>query len=152
MSLTMAMKYEPPAWAADGRNAFSLTLEVIKSGVVMETVTLPPKGDQSFAVVGRMEPVCDLVLQHPSISRQHAVLQFDATGALFLRDLRSTHGTFINKKRIDASDYVRVHVGDVLVFGESTRLYAVTGDEQLKPAEYESRNLASLRERVRTVG
>ncbi|DAZ98508.1 TPA: hypothetical protein N0F65_004945 [Lagenidium giganteum] len=94
-----------------------------------------------------MEPVCDLVLQHPSISRVHAVLQFDSHGALFLKDNRSTYGTFINKKRLPADEFTRVHVGDVVVFGESTRIYAVCGSPELLPDEYESANLQKLRQR-----
>lgn len=78
----------------------------------------------------------------------HAVLQFDAQGALFLRDLKSTHGTFVNKKRIVANEYVRLHIGDVIVFGESTRLYAICGPPELLPAEYDSLNLQKFREKV----
>jgi len=37
-----------------------------------------------FVIIGRMEPVCDIVLQHPSVSRVHAVLQFDAQGAFLI--------------------------------------------------------------------
>lgn len=95
-----------------------------------------------------MDTVCDLVLQHPSISRVHAALQFDAHGALFLRDLTSTHGTFVNKQRVPANEFVRLHIGDVVVFGESTRLYALCGPQELLPAEYESQNLQQLREKV----
>lgn len=34
-------------------------------------------------------------------------------------------------------------MGDVIKFGESTRLYALEGPEELRPAEYESDNLVS---------
>lgn len=40
-------------------------------------------------------------------------------------------------------EFHRLHVGDVLKFGESTRLYALEGPEELRPAEYESDNLVS---------
>ena len=43
----------------------------------------------------------DIVLEHPSSSRLHAVLQFKATtGEAFLYDAASAHGTFLNKKRL----------------------------------------------------
>ena len=44
---------------------------------------------------------------------------------------------------ISLQEFHRLHVGDVLKFGESTRLYALEGPEELRPAEYESDNLVS---------
>lgn len=41
-------------------------------------------------------------------------------------------------------EFHRLHVGDVIKFGESTRLYAVEGPEELRPAEYESDNLVRV--------
>jgi hypothetical protein len=117
----MGSSYEPPPWGVAGVNAHGVSLEVIKGG--------------SFVVVGRMTPACGLVLQHPSVSRVHAALQFDAHGALFLRDLGSTHGTFVNKRRLPAHEFVRLHIGDVVAFGESTRLYAICGPQELLPPE-----------------
>ena len=72
-------------------------------------------------------------------------------GALFLMDLTSTYGTYVNKKRINANEFVRLHIGDVVVFGESTRLYAVGGPQELLPEEYESTNLKKYRDRVRAI-
>lgn len=127
-SLSTAMaQYTPPEWSASGRNEFGIYLEVIKGGVVVDTLPLPRTDGRSYVVAGRMKTVCDLPLAHPSISRVHAALQFDDKGALFLFDARSTHGCFVNKKRVVAEQFVRLHIGDVLVFGESTRLYAVCG-------------------------
>ncbi|KAG6584633.1 Anion exchanger adaptor protein Kanadaptin, contains FHA domain [Phytophthora cinnamomi] len=141
-------QYTPPEWSAAGRNVFGIYLEVIKGGVVVESLQLPRRDGRSFAVAGRMETVCDLPLAHPSVSRVHAALQFDEQGALFLYDVGSTHGCFVNKRRVLAEEFVRLHIGDVLVFGESTRLYAVCGPPELLPAEYESLNLAKFREKL----
>ncbi|GLD96658.1 hypothetical protein PINS_up005341 [Pythium insidiosum] len=141
--------YAPPAWGVDGRNEFGVYVDVIKGGVVVETLSsLPLTASRSFVLAGRMTPACDLVLQHPSISRVHAALQFDAHGALFLRDMNSTHGTFVNKRRVPPNEYVRLHIGDVVVFGESTRLYAVCGPPELLPEEYDSENLQQLRAKL----
>ncbi|KAI9915045.1 hypothetical protein PsorP6_007028 [Peronosclerospora sorghi] len=139
-------QYAPPAWSPSGRNVFGLYLEVIKSGVVVETIALPRPTARSYTFVGRLATACDVVLVHASISRVHAVLQFDAQGALFLYDLRSTHGSIVNKRRIPAEAFVRLEVGDVLAFGESTRRVAVCGPVERMPAESESRTLATLRE------
>ncbi|CAH8435361.1 unnamed protein product [Schistosoma margrebowiei] len=84
------------------------------------------------------------VLAHPSISRLHAVLQYgkpphavghvsenekDTTG-WYLKDLESTHGTFVNKRRLPPGRYVRIRVGYVLRFGGSTRLHVLQGPEE----------------------
>ncbi|CAH8432985.1 unnamed protein product [Schistosoma intercalatum] len=84
------------------------------------------------------------VLAHPSISRLHAVLQYgkpphavghvsenekDTTG-WYLKDLESTHGTFVNKRRLPPGRYVRIRVGYVLRFGGSTRLHILQGPEE----------------------
>ena len=49
-------------------------------------------------MVGKLPDLCDIVLEHPSISRKHAVFQFHKNGKLFLYDLESTHGIKVNKK------------------------------------------------------
>lgn len=139
--------YAPPEWGSEGVNAFAMTVDVIKSGVVVESLSLPLVSGQSFVLCGRQAPPCDLELQHPSISRQHAALQFDAHGALFARDLGSTHGTFVNKKRLPANEFVRLHIGDVLAFGESTRLYALCGPQELLPPEHKPRRRQASREK-----
>ncbi len=59
---------------------------------------LPP-GHYTF---GRA-PDCDVVLEHPSSSRLHAVLVFHpAQRQALLYDHGSTHGTEVNKKRVNA--------------------------------------------------
>src|SRR5688572_20880166 len=62
----------------------------------LQIATLPPlKGDERF-LVGR-GPDCDLVVDHPSVSKNHAELHWSqATGACELQDRGSTNGTFLN--------------------------------------------------------
>ncbi|XP_038546499.1 kanadaptin-like [Canis lupus familiaris] len=79
--------------------------------------------------------------------RYHAVLQHRAAGlegecdgqgpGFYLYDLGSTHGTFLNKTRIPPRTYRRVHVGHVLRFGGSTRLFLLQGPEEDREAESE---------------
>ena len=91
-----------------------------------------PLTQQGYFVVGRL-PQCDIALEHPSISRYHAVLQYrgqsgevgevgEETG-FYIYDLSSTHGTFVNKNKIPPKTYIRLKVGHVLKFGVSTRLF-----------------------------
>ena len=100
--LVMA-RYNPPEWGAKhGMDDYGI--DVIKGGVVIDNLDISKSGSLVF---GRMEPVCDVVLQHPSISRQHAVLQFDKHGRLFVRDFESTYGTWLNKQKINCSRNTR---------------------------------------------
>ncbi len=78
-------------------------LEVMKNGQIMETREV--SGRDSFTF-GRT-PGSDFVLEHPSASRLHAVLQYrGADGQAFLYDAGSAHGTFLNKKQIAAKTHV----------------------------------------------
>ncbi|RHY26179.1 hypothetical protein DYB32_007835 [Aphanomyces invadans] len=108
--------YVPPEWAANGSNRHGLSVEVIKGGIIVEKLALDT-----------------------------SVKPFLVAGHLFVVDLGSTHGTFVNKRRIPATDPVELHVGDVVVFGESTRIYTILGPHDLMPEEYSSDNLAKLR-------
>ena len=54
---------------------------------------------------------------------------------MFLYDNASTHGTFLNKRRLKSKVYAPVHVGDVIKFGQGTRLYIVQGPTELMPEE-----------------
>ena len=55
-------------------------------------------GRTEALVVGR-HPECDIVLDHPTVSRHHARLHF-RDGRWVLHDLDSTNGTSVNRTRI----------------------------------------------------
>lgn len=122
------LPYVEPPWGGTAPSVH-YALEILKNGTIVDTVPLTCR---SFCVVGRL-PVCDVSLEHPSISRYHAVIQYrgqagesDCVGeerGFYIHDLGSTHGTVVNKNRIPPKTYVRVRVGHVLKFGGSTRLF-----------------------------
>lgn len=126
------LRYEEPCWGRAPPDA-PYSLEVLKGGAVVDTV---PLKERSFFVVGRL-PGCDVALQHPSISRHHAVLQYrgrphggtPAEGVgdtgFYVHDLGSTHGTVVNKNKIPPKTFIRLRVGHVLKFGGSTRLFVL---------------------------
>ena len=72
-------------------------------------------------------------MDHPSCSKQHAVIQFrnvvkknefgDQAGGVrpYVIDLESANGTFLNKMKLEERRFVEVREGDLLMFGESTR-------------------------------
>lgn len=55
---------------------------------------------KAMYLIGKNSEICDIILDNPTISRKHAVLQSKNTDELFIYDLGSTHGTFVNHHKI----------------------------------------------------
>lgn len=134
-----AVPYTVPAWSGPPVHNFSL--EVLKDGAIISQFDVNEKGAYMF---GRVD-LCDFVLEHPTISRFHAVLQFKSNGDVYIYDLGSTHGTFVNKNQVKKRVYVNLHVGDVIRFGHSTRLYILQGPPDLMPPEADLKNLRNAK-------
>ncbi|KAK2878643.1 hypothetical protein QQF64_011275 [Cirrhinus molitorella] len=146
------LPYTEPPWGSVPDISYSF--ELLKNGAILDTV---PLTQRSYFVVGRL-PVCDVSLEHPSISRYHAVVQYRGRAGqdgvlgeekgFYAYDLGSTHGTFVNKNKIPPKTYIRLRVGHVLKFGGSTRLFILQGPEFDEEAESEL-TVTELRERAR---
>ncbi|EYC33235.1 hypothetical protein Y032_0002g678 [Ancylostoma ceylanicum] len=122
----------------------------------------PFKGDESLPVlhihrqsaylIGRDRKIADLPIDHPSCSKQHAVLQYrsvpfekaDGTRARrvlpYIIDLGSSNGTFLNGSKIEPQRYIELKEKDVLKFGFSSREFVVlneksAGDENASDPE-----------------
>ncbi|KAK6255846.1 hypothetical protein SCA6_017151 [Theobroma cacao] len=121
--------YTIPQWSGPPSHHFFL--EILKDGCIIDQFKVNEKGAYMF---GRVD-LCDFVLEHPTISRFHAVLQFRSSGQAYLYDLGSTHGTFINKSQVTKRTYVDLNVGDVIRFGHSSRLYIFQGPSELMPPD-----------------
>lgn len=92
---------------------------------------------QSAYLLGRQRHIVDIAIDHPSCSKQHAVLQYrlvdgkKADGSLsrkvkpYIIDLESANGTFLNNQRIDPRRFYELKEKDVLKFGFSTREYVI---------------------------
>ncbi|KNE69295.1 hypothetical protein AMAG_13675 [Allomyces macrogynus ATCC 38327] len=102
------LPYNPPTWSSIPTEPWKF--EVLKNGVIVQEIAYPET--KPFLTVGRL-PTCDVDLEHPSISRYHAVLQSSNQNELFLFDL-STHGTTLNKKLVPSRQHVRVRSGDMI--------------------------------------
>lgn len=141
MAPTALLPYTPPPWGGTPTGV-PYTLEVVKHGVVINSLPLESLSVQTgrpFITLGRA-PSNDIVLDHPSCSRLHVVIQFRGEdGAAFLFDPGSTHGTFLNKQRIAPEKYHAFQVGDHLKMGESSRTYILGGPAQLMPEQGPSR-------------
>ncbi|XP_042189325.1 kanadaptin isoform X1 [Callorhinchus milii] len=123
------LPYVEPPWGGLPESPYSF--EILKTGSIVSELRLNSK---SFHVVGRL-PNCDISLEHPSISRYHAIVQHrrvadGETGVgFYIYDLESTHGTVVNKVKIQPKTYHRLKVGHVIKFGGSTRLLVLQGPE-----------------------
>ena len=81
------------------------------------------KLDKVSNIIGR-DTNCSIVLNHPSISKQHAKIEYDIqTLNPFLTDLNSIHGTFINNMRLNQNQSIKIKSGDVINFGQSDIKY-----------------------------
>lgn len=121
----VVLAYLEPPWSGLCQKKYSL--EVLKGGKIIDDI---PLTERPFHVFGRWV-TCHFVLEHPTLSRHHAVLQYCARpdelhpAGWYLYDLESTHGTIVNKIKVRARSFTRVRVGHVIKFGGSTRLYVL---------------------------
>jgi len=83
------------------------------------------RGDEQRVKLGRS--AVDLRFMHPSLSRKHALLIHDSKGHLLIYDAHSSHGTYLDGKRLRPGECWRVNNGQRLKFGSSTREYELTG-------------------------
>ena len=122
-SQNIPLPYKEPEWGALSEVKYKF--EVLKSGKIIDNIDLSSK---SFYVFGRL-PSCDITMDHPSLSRYHAIVQYCGVQnerkdkGWYLYDLDSTHGTIVNKVKAKPRVYQRLHVGHVVKFGGSTRLH-----------------------------
>jgi len=91
---------------------------------------------QSGYLLGRDRKVADIPIDHPSSSKQHAVLQYRLISVKkdgrhircirpYIIDLESANGTYVNNQRIEPKKYVELMEKDVIKFGFSSREYVL---------------------------
>ena len=76
-------------------------------------------------VIGR-DPMCDVWLDHESVSRRHACVRVGDAGAL-LQDLQSTNGTYVGRKRVARE--MTLSDGDVIKVGSMAVEFRSLRDE-----------------------
>lgn len=131
---SITLKYHEPAEARKPSPRDQWRLFVFKGGDIVDTIDL---GARSCWLVGREMSVVDLPAEHPSISKQHAVIQFrytekrnefgDKIGKVkpYLIDLESANGTVLNDEKVPDSRYLELRDKDMMQFGHSTREYVI---------------------------
>ncbi|KIY95804.1 smad nuclear-interacting protein 1 [Monoraphidium neglectum] len=135
----VVMKFQPPP---EARRCTSprWRLYVFKG----DTQASPGVGDPlpldkfPFFLFGKERRVADIPTDHPSCSRQHAVICFrevERASSLskvvvpYIIDLETVNGTFVNGERIEASRYVELLERDVIKFGLSSREYVLLNEK-----------------------
>ncbi|TLD28897.1 hypothetical protein PspLS_03435 [Pyricularia sp. CBS 133598] len=131
---TITLKYHEPPEARKPPARDDWRLFVFKGADLVDTI---PLASRSCWLVGRDAAVADLLAEHPSVSKQHAVIQFrhvekrnefgDRVGGVkpYLLDLESANGTHMNGDQVPESRYLELRHKDVVKFGQSTREYVV---------------------------
>jgi len=92
---------------------------------------------QSCYLLGRDGVVCDILVDHHSCSKQHAVIQFrqtnkrnklgdvDARTKPYIIDLKSSSGTYLNGEKVTSRRYLELRSKDTLQFGDASREYVL---------------------------
>jgi smad nuclear-interacting protein 1 len=131
---SIVLKYHEPAEARKPPAKNEWKLFVFKGADILETIELSTR---SCWLIGREVAVVDMAAEHPSISKQHAVIQFryiekkndfgDKVGKVkpYIIDLESANGTLLNKEEVPPSRYLELRDKDMLQFGHSTREYVL---------------------------
>ncbi|GAB2230590.1 hypothetical protein Droror1_Dr00014864 [Drosera rotundifolia] len=117
-------------------------LYVFKGGEVLNEPLYVHR--QSCYLFGRERRVADIPTDHPSCSKQHAVLQFrqvekerpDGTMSKqvrpYLMDLGSTNKTFLNDSPVEPQRYYELFEKDTIKFGNSSREYVLLHENSVQ--------------------
>ena len=110
-----------------------------------ESLPIIPLHNHSMHLIGRDRKVCHIPTDHPSCSKQHAVIQFRQVPLLddvscptgrtvikpYLMDLESANGVLLNNKKIKPARYVELVINDCIKFGFSSREYVLLFEEAI---------------------
>ncbi|KAK0429427.1 hypothetical protein QR680_011376 [Steinernema hermaphroditum] len=99
---------------------------------------------QSAYMISREKKLGDILVEHPSCSKQHAVLQYRSIPYMkpdgsksrrvlpYIIDLGSANGTFLNGDKIEPQRYYELKENDMLKFGFSSRDFLVMKEKSEK--------------------
>jgi pSer/pThr/pTyr-binding forkhead associated (FHA) protein len=83
---------------------------------VYESQILIYKIDQSATMIGR-DPKSKVCIKHPAVSKHHALLEL-IDGSLFVTDLNSDNGTFVNDEAVESKERFLLQPGDDIRIGD----------------------------------
>ncbi len=108
-------------------------------GAIIDARELAPGSND--IKLGR-NPICDVVMQFLTVSREHLLIRCDVEGRLFIQDLHSTFGTRINGQKIVAGVMTPVHSGAMVQISEEVFLEveaAKTMEIEIEPPKQNER-------------
>ncbi|MED6184118.1 hypothetical protein PIB30_044309 [Stylosanthes scabra] len=117
-------------------------LYVFKNGEVLNEPLYIHR--QSCYLFGRERRVADIPTDHPSCSKQHAVIQFrqvekeQPDGLIkkqirpYVMDLGSTNKTFVNDSPVEPQRYYELREKDTIKFGNSSREYVLLHENSVQ--------------------
>jgi len=139
--------FQPPSWARRPKLR-QCGLEVYKQGKVVQVIK--DINRKRCTVFGRNEELCDIRLEHPSISRQHGAIIHGSSGNIYILDLGSSHGSTCNRKKLQVKKRHILSDGDIIRFGASSREYHVNHrlDNSSEEEEDEPRKKSKKRKKA----
>ena len=86
--------------------------------------------DRDVLMVGRQASSCDIRIAHKSLSRQHALLYYSTSNSadrlgLYVIDLNTKTGTFINEIKITPNTPAQLKNGDTIQFGKARPTFTI---------------------------
>ena len=73
--------------------------------------------------LGRNPLTNNIILNHQSISKDHALIEFDKNRNAFISDMHSSNGTYVNGKKISSTSKVPLNQNDLIKFGKDPTVY-----------------------------
>ena len=75
--------------------------------------------DLKHIVIGSRADASQIVINKPTVSRKHAEINIANDNRIYIKDLNSSNGTYLNKKRIRPGVNTEIKIGDVINLGSS---------------------------------
>lgn len=128
--ISFEIGYIVPFWSSKPNHKY--TLDVWREGVIVDNIDISKK---EYYLIGRNKNLCDMYLNNMTVSRIHCVIQHKDDGGVYIYDLDSVYGTFINKRPIAKKSYVKLNIGDTFKLGQSNRMFILNGPDELQNQE-----------------
>lgn len=99
-----------------------------KTRLSLEFISGPKKGEvyllpKSKIIIGRKDG--DLIIDDPHVSKKHASIEVWSRTHIYLKDLESTNGTFLNGIQITR---MKLQEGDVIQIGDTKLRFHISFD------------------------
>ncbi len=120
----VAAVIEPLLNAPERCRVTSLYVQAVSTGrhTFLATNVVPDRLTQVTAIasnwsIGR-SPTCAIPIRHRTVSRCHALIEYDSSRGLYIRDMGSSNGTWVNQHRLMPTEYKVLNDGDLIQLGK----------------------------------